>query len=237
MIYVGDIVEKYSSRFISFIEESKTVKEFIVGTYYFSLWYESIEKMSQKQFVFTGDISEEFALKVIQSDDVCVEIKEYYLSDNGKRLNALINRYLDSDFLDYNLELFEQSVSAYRQGSIHLACVGLFAVIDGYLSTVSEDATTSFYNRFQSIENKLDNKTPLSEIDKRVFAVYISFKNFDNTVFKNSKFSETEPEGINRHWALHGRSKNEYLETDFIKLLLWIDALRILNDSIVTDDE
>lgn len=111
-------------------------------------------------------------------------------------------------------------------GCYHLACLGMFTLEDGILSDITGDAkSTSFQKRIKQLENKINEKLPLSDVDLQTWTIIVSFERFEDTAFGSSDFNRVEPEYMNRHWTLHGRSRREYTKADYIKMLLSLDAL------------
>ena len=96
--------------------------------------------------------------------------------------------------------------------------------------------STSFEKRIKSIEQKMADKIELDTIDRRTFFIHLQFDSLgdklSNSVFGFSDFTKDEPDVLNRHWLLHGRTHKSYSRYDFLKILLWIDQLIFL-DTII----
>ena len=71
----------------------------------------------------------------------------------------------------------------------------------------------------------MSSEKQLSEIDWKTLCIYKAFKSFDTSFSCNSGFSGQEPQIVNRHWDLHGRTHTEHGKIDFLKVLLWLDAI------------
>lgn len=157
-------------------------------------------------------------------------VQEYYFDNNQQKMTLLISRCNSAkEILGYK-ELYVQTIDAYNRKHYHLACIGMFSLIDGVLADVSEMATvTSFKKRIQAIENKIDDQVALNEIDRKTLCIYIAMEHIKDSIFGNSSFSEAEPEGINRHWVMHGCTRKKYSKYDFLKLLLWLDAISYMS--------
>ena len=104
-----------------------------------------------------------------------------------------------------------------------IACISLFSLIDGVLADVSEQTTTNFKRRLDAVKEKMGSERKLSEIDRKTLCIY---KSFDTSIFRDYyNFSDQEPQIVNRHWDLHGRTHREHSKMDFLKVLLWLDAI------------
>ena len=102
----------------------------------------------------------------------------------------------------------------------------MFSLLDGVLADVSHMITaTNFKSRIQAIESKISDKIELNEIDRKTLCIYTSIEQMKDSVFGDSRFTDVEPEGINRHWIIHGRTRKVYLKYDFLKVLLCLDAI------------
>ena len=179
--------------------------------------------------MFPGDISNEFAQSIGSSEDVDAEVETYFFSDNEKQVRSIVTRCISSTTIHIYRTLFSQAIDAYNRNHYHLACIGLFAIADGLLADVSQMDTTAFKRRIESIDQKLERKVELDKLDRKTFYLQLQLKSLgedlNNTIFRTSRFDEEEPDTINRHWMMHGRTHKEYGRYDFLKVLLWIDQL------------
>ena len=105
------------------------------------------------------------------------------------------------------------------------------------LADVSEQTTTNFKRRLDVVKEKMGNERKLSEIDRKTFCIYQAFKSFDTSVFCNSNLSGQEPQSVNRHWDLHGRTHRKHSKIDFLKVLLWLDAIIFLSSQDIQESE
>ena len=212
------------------------VEELLQGIVAVQNWTKSIHILAKSHYAFTDVITDELIDKLLKNEDVDNTVKEYYVENNNERLNRLIIRCKSKIQPYYNSELLDEIITAFENGSYHLSCVGLFAVIDGLLSQTTLNNTTNYKNRFKTIHDKISRETRLSELDKTTICLYYAFENIENTAFQDSRFHEDEPLSINRHWTLHGRSRRNYEIIDCIMLFQWIEAI-IIMDNFGKNDE
>ena len=90
---------------------------------------------------------------------------------------------------------------------------------------------TRFKKRIDAITEKFAKQVELSDVDKKILCIYETVDSFEDSIFFNSDFSETEPDSLNRHWVIHGRTRRIYTKYDFLKALLWLDAIIILTSA------
>lgn len=97
-----------------------------------------------------------------------------------------------------NTELFDQIVSAYDRNEYQLACIGLYSLVDGLLENCS----------MKAMKNPSQES---SEVDKKMISFYYAFKECEGAVIKDSLFPAI--------------TQCKCTNVDFLKILLWIDAL------------
>lgn len=202
-----------------------------------STWHLAVKKMIENHIIFTEDLPSKLAKKILDSNDVATVIQEYYFENQEQQMNKLIYRCRQSiQMVNYSV-LFEQILKAYQLGHYHLACIGLFSVVDGVLADISKINKSGFKVRIKAVEDKIKNKISLDNLDKRCLCIYSSIGSFDTSIFKDSYFVDTEPDYINRHWTLHGRTRRSFSQYDFLLVLLWLDALIFIDKICLEHDK
>lgn len=218
-------------------DNEETIRNFIISFSNFSTYCSAIEKMAQRQIMFSDDISIDFAEAICNSDNIDTLVEDYYFGTDTHHIDIVMNRCDKAKCLRDYQNLFLQITDTYSRQQYHLACIGLFAIADGLMADISTmKKSTSFEKRIKSIEQKMADKIELDTIDRRTFFIHLQFDslgdNLSNSVFGFSDFTKDEPNELNRHWLLHGRTHKTYSRYDFLKILLWIDQLVFL-DSII----
>lgn len=100
------------------------------------------------------------------------------------------------------------------------ACIAVLApILEALLSTLLEDKTQT---RSRILKERLASmeKDAFSFVKRDI----VILGSFMNVFFGKSDFSKEEPEKVNRHWLLHGRSYNEFEKQDCLKLLCMIQT-------------
>ena len=195
----------------------------------FKIWCEAVEKLKKAQVVFTDDLRPELANQIYESEDVDTIVQNYYFGNNNHNFNVLIERCRQSEYVKMFDAFFSEILASYEMGHYRLACVGLFSLLDGILSDASNMMDeTNFKKRICTILKKIEAIDELSDLDMRLLCIYLSVNSFEDTLFFNSSFKAPEPEKLNRHWAIHGRSHRIFSKYDFLKELLWLNAIIIM---------
>lgn len=208
----------------------------------FGVWSAATGRLIENQVVFTDDLPQDFAKEICNGADIEEVVCSYYFGNNKCNMERVISRCQQNEQVQKYGELYDQIISAYRRDHYLIACIGLFSLIDGVLADVSEQTTTRFRRRLDVVRAKIGSEKKLSEIDKKTLCIYRAFESFDTSIFCDSDFSEQEPQTVNRHWDLHGRTHREHSKVDFLKVLLWLDAIifsssQAMQESEEVDDE
>ena len=211
-----------------------TIASYLLAFAEFGVWSVSVDKLVQNQFVFTDDLTATLAQKIYQATDTDIDglMSQYYFGNDETNMNRLIARCQEAPQTHAYQDLYFQVISAYRLGYYQLACIGLFSLIDGVLADVSDRIKdTRFKHRLSIAEKKFEDKLELNEIDRKTLCIHSALQAFDASIFCNSDFSKEEPASVNRHWDVHGRTRREHTKIDFLKVLLWLDAIIYISES------
>lgn len=203
----------------------------------FGVWSVATDRLIENQIVFTDDLPQDLAQEIYNDSDIEEVVCSYYFGNNEFNMERVISRCQQNEQVQKYAELYDQIISAYRINHYLIACIGLFSLIDGVLADVSEQTTTNFKHRLDVVKEKMGSEKKLSEIDRKTLCIYKAFKSFDTSIFSYSKFSEQEPQIVNRHWDLHGRTHREHSKMDFLKVLLWLDAIIFSSSQDIQESE
>ena len=212
-------------------ENADIISSYLLAFAEFGEWSIATSKLIENQFVFTDNLTPDLAHEIYQGADVEEVMTHYYFDNDGQNMEKLIQRCKYSNYIREYRELYHQILNAYDREDYLLACIGLFSLVDGLLAECSgKIEQTGFKKRLERISDKLADKVVLNEIDKKTICIYEAFKKFDCSVFNDSVFSDKEPPTVNRHWDVHGRTHRKHTRIDFLKVLLWLDAVIYLHD-------
>jgi len=190
--------------------------------------------MADLQIVFTEPPMDELTQELCKENaDVESLVLDFYSTNNDERLYDLTKRCKDSERLTNSLDFFEEILGASNRGHYHLACVGLFAILDGILAdTTGIMKKPAFICRLDELKKRIDENLDLLENDLVLFSIVDAIEKSKNKFFNGPYFDENEPvETLNRNWLQHGRTHRSYTKLDFIKVLLLLDAVIILADA------
>ena len=226
--YVKPIMDGFRNWYI---ENKVIIQSIIEAGYELSNWARAIDLMKNNQFVFTDDLTLEFAIEVIDSSDVNETVEKYYFGNNEMRMTNLIERIMNYKQMKDYKELFSQVVFSYNSNHYLLASLGAFTIIDGIMSLLSEDITsTNFRKRMNLIKEKLNKNVELSQMDKLLFCIISCIDTVSSSFFDRYDFDNIEKDTIDRNWITHGRTKRIYTKCDFLKIILFLDAIIILDN-------
>ena len=191
---------------------------------------EAVDKLLDNQIIMVDRLPEKLEREILVSDNIPTLIEDYYSENNDKQLQIVIQRCQKAEKMKKHETLFNQVVEAYKIGSYHLACMGLFAIAEELLTSLSGLYGPNADKRISEFEESIKEPVELAPYDPCLVSAYSALSEFRITFYKSKPFSEEEPPELNRHWTIHGRSTRAYKKIDFIRVLLWIDALTRLDE-------
>ncbi|MFP7737516.1 hypothetical protein ACLHDF_30295 [Priestia aryabhattai] len=150
----------------------------------------------------------------LTKEDVDTFFYDYYSSNNDE-FDKMTNSILKNKCIYQWHEAIKQSVYAHKNNMFILSISTLIPVLEGILSTF--ESNKSNIRMMKVCKDMLNTTDDEALVDK---IMWTSCYHFISALYKKSDFSKTEPEIINRHWILHGRTAFNSSE---------IDSLRIFN--------
>lgn len=154
-------------------------------------------------------------------EDINAFLADFFTRDDYKVTKNMIDSILQSKIRKPLKELVRQCWDAF-QGRLYAVCsTSLLSVIEGILSEFGDDKQDVRMMRI--CQYHVDNfPADGSTIEKHV---WISYNTFIRKLYEKSDFNSDEPDVINRHWLLHGRSDYEQTEIDCIRLFNAVQSL------------
>lgn len=154
-------------------------------------------------------------IEIDETSDIDMIIEKHFLSDA-----KVFKTISDCDMMDN--PIFKDSINAFDSGLYNVAIIGLVAVLDRVLAEKSKlICTPRFEKRCEEIKNNIDSKGQLfkdafSATDAMLYKTYFEVL---STFVTNSDFEDIEPDLINRHWIMHGRTNKKYTRLDCVKII------------------
>lgn len=155
--------------------------------------------------------------------EIKIELLDSFFSDfyTSKNFNLMTKHVKNSNIKVVQKELFNQCLESFNSRSYLICTTALMTILEGLLSEFGndkKDIRMIRICRFQMDQTKTDKKI-INHL------VWISFFNFIKELYDKSAFDESEPDRINRHWILHGRSDKQVGEADCLRLFNAIYSL------------
>lgn len=200
-----------------------------------------IKKIGEHGFIFPSNITREmFAYMLFHSagtyekicssnspdklDEILSEMVDALFEANNQAYYWELKKYILEHYPqdDVFLENIRQIFDAYERELYYPCLCGLFPIIERLLSD-SEDPHMKRFDRLLEKKEKSISENISDNEENRLYLQNLS--GFISYVSKTSSFSDTEPEGANRHWFLHGRTNRVVKQSDCSKIFLAIQAL------------
>ena len=154
-------------------------------------------------------------------DDVNPFMEQFYSYDDYRNMKSMIKGIQESKIKEGLIKLVTECWSAFNTKMYAMCATSLLSVIEGILSEFSDDKQDV---RMMKVCQKHVDNFP-SDGSTVLKYVWISYNQFIRNLYQKSDFTADEPEAINRHWLLHGRSDFEVEEIECMKLFNAIHSL------------
>ena len=183
-----------------------------------------VDKLSKKGWTLPAEIGIYAVEKLAQTnelDDVNLFLKSYFIEEDYFHAKNMIEKIKNSSIREGLKNLIEECWKAFRNDFYAVCGIALISAIEGILSEFSDNKNS--VNMIKVCKKKVESfQEDESPIQKHV---WLSYNNFIKNLYQYSDFTTGEPENINRHWLLHGRSEFEINELDCIRLFNAIESL------------
>lgn len=187
------------------------------------------------QFVFTETLNTSVSNAILNSKSPEKWIEDYYFGNNEQCFQELLNHCKVNLKTKSKKHLMDECEQAYLNQHYHLACVGLFSLADGLLTEFTENNVTSVSKRLKKLYDTMIVDKPASNHDVRLFFILDAMFYWDEEndakeikcrpLFSFYDFNNPEPDFLNRHWIVHGRTERNFSRLDVLRILQWIDGL------------
>lgn len=186
-------------------------------------------KLAKEQIVPLNDLDDEATSSaILQSDDLDYPFGN--AEDAQSSLAAITEKICEHEHMEPHKVLCRQTICAYENGCYDLAVLGFFAIIDGLLSEKSNlPNSVKIANRVDKILD-LDNNATKQAEDRNRYLRKIALYYVSRSLGRSSAFDKAEPDALNRHWSMHGRSRTQRTKSDCDKLIRYIYALLTINE-------
>ena len=189
---------------------------------------EAIEKLGKNQYVCWEDPGKEGYDHILESENLNEWLVE---CSNETELKEMVSGALMHPLLQQHTHLIKQAFYAYECGNYALSILGMLAAIDALLSNVSGMInSTGMMQRINSIFDKLNQKRTVTKQEMKDLCLGYTTAVTLKGLTINRRFDESEPDGINRHWLMHGRSRREISRLDCIKMLRLINGILLMHE-------
>lgn len=193
------------------------------------------DNLGKHQYVIWEYMTPEFVDTFYKSTNIDKDLRQMYEKNKYKLFYSLAHdctNYLDGN----NARILAQAIDSFSIKNYDLCAIGITAVIDGELSVVTGNPGTNIRRRIEPLLEKLDDDVVLSEEEYSLFSLYLTVNATMQTFAAPSSFgNEREPQYINRHWTMHGRTERRKTKMDCVKLLRFLYAIMLL-DKIEKED-
>ncbi|QTE71586.1 hypothetical protein JRC49_01795 [Clostridiales bacterium FE2011] len=185
-----------------------------------SATHKAVNNLGQNQYVLRKKVSIEL-------------VEEVNTAGKSYVIDGAIEKYIENDdFVKETIDLirngmahnltFEQGVSALYRNEYNSAILTFTIVLDRMLSEGSEQIKNVHIKpRVEAIHQRIKERGDfyIDDLEAEDYVLLLTYKDALDSFGSDSDFKKEEPELLNRHWIVHGRSNREYTRLDCIKVL------------------
>jgi len=177
-----------------------------------------VSKLAEAQFIYWEYLNNEFIEEILEFDDTDEALLNLHANEPGMA-SSTIAACLGNPALASYGEVLTQTISAYENGHYDLAAMGIISIFDGLLFDFSGMPTiTQISKRAEAFLDKFSETGFLENEEYAILALHLTYNETVKSLAARAPFNEKEPEKLNRHWIMHGRSRRKRTELDCMKL-------------------
>lgn len=221
--YLDTIQNTLNSITIRFAEIAQNLSEW-------SRPYRAIEKLGENQYVYWDYLNYETIDILLQSNNVNKTMRELNSKKNYADIKALALKCNQSSRMIPYQKMFKQAMEAFENGNNDLALLGFLSIIDGLLTDISDNVTTSIFKRADPILRKLEDSEAIENSEYAELTLLITFRDTMESLSANSDFTQKEPKNLNRHWIMHGRTRRRKTKLDCVKMIRFIYGIILIDE-------
>lgn len=183
-----------------------------------------VDKLANEGWTIPSQIGI-YAVNVIGRTEEVADITElfrqFYTVEDYSKLKSLIQNVHNSGIKAGLVKLTDECWTAFQAKLYSVCAHSLVSVVEGILSEYSDNKNDI---RMMKVCQKHVDQYP-SDGGSILKHVWMSYNAYIRNLYQKSDFEQDEPNGINRHWLLHGRSDFDIDELDCIRLFNAVDSL------------
>ena len=147
-------------------------------------------------------------------DSVSRDLLAYFSASKGRNARTLVRSVYTAPQLAKWGRLLRQAASAFNRRQYSLVIPALFVALEG---RIAHAVGMEKSRKLTVIKNAATGR--VSARSGIAVASWASVQGFVETTFRKHDFADAPPQGLNRHWALHGRAEPHWTRTQ--ALMLW----------------
>lgn len=181
-------------------------------------------KLAEKQVVLCEDLSEDTLNAIVNADNIDALIntsKEFQ-----SKINEIIEILGEERLMSPYKGLYLQAIGAYENGAYDLSVLGFLAIIDGLLSDIAKDQIeVGITKRVKEIVDIEDFHFDQDDVSINEGIKRVAILKASKALGRHIPFNRHEPNALNRHWVMHGRSRTKKTKSDCNRLILFLHGL------------
>lgn len=188
----------------------------------------AVHKLGREQYVCWERFSNEVAEQIMYSYCIDDLLLSHETKGSSPKINNTIEKCAIHCLMDGRKLLFSDIVSAYQNRLYMLTVIGLFSIIDGVLSEMTDEQKITSIS--QRVKKLLDKEIDFKYKGANIYSLLTTLSITTSSISAQSDFDLFEPTTLNRHWFIHGRSTRVCSQLDCIKLFNYLYGIMLFFD-------
>jgi len=231
------MLEEYNDRTSTindvFYNSLKTITDVVLPVIRMIPILNRIEIMGKLQFVIWKRMPEDIIVN-LEKTLTDTEIDDIVFEWQKDEVKNTIEQLLKNENIA-NKTLLRQCIDSYNQEEYNVAAIGFTAIIDQLLTDISKNESTKWTKRVEEIVKQANQSgiDTLSDENYMKVLLLTTYKLAQDSFGEFSKFGEPEPNTLNRHWIMHGRTSRVMSQKDCIKIINYVYGTILMGELIM----
>lgn len=149
------------------------------------------------------------------------EIQRMYFAEDGRVFEEMIAIIRNSKYMECKKEIFDEALKVYNLEYYFASGHMLAPLVEWLLEDDNNKANIRIYQLHERFARKFDEVS----IKEPYVHILLALNGFIENYKKTVRFTEEEPEFLNRHWIMHGRMQKPFTKYHSLQLISVLYAI------------
>lgn len=144
-----------------------------------------------------------------------------YFAEDGRVFEEMIAIIRNSKYMECKKEIFDEALKVYNLEYYFASGHMLAPLVEWLLEDDNNKANIRIYQLYERFARKFDEVS----IKEPYVHILLALNGFIENYKKTVRFTEEEPEFLNRHWIMHGRMQKPFTKYHSLQLISVLYAI------------